>query len=69
MGLSVRVLGLSPFAILLPEALAGRRAVLLLLWTVRGSSAGPRRPASPALVSRSRPAAVLMFRYNNPDAC
>ena len=67
MGLSVRALGLSPFAILLPEALAGIAASLLLYDAVRrqfGMAAGVIAGVSLAVT----PVAVLMFRYNNPDA-
>ncbi len=67
MGLSVRALGLSPFAILLPEALAGIAATLLLYDAVRrqfGTAAGVIAGVALAVT----PVAVLMFRYNNPDA-
>jgi 4-amino-4-deoxy-L-arabinose transferase-like glycosyltransferase len=67
MGLSVRLLGLSSWSILLPEALAGIATVALLFVVVRrtfGSSAA----VIASLVAVLTPAAVLMFRYNNPDA-
>ena len=67
MGLSVRVLGLSPFAVLLPEALAGIAAVLVLYDAVRrqlGVAAGVIAGVAFALT----PIAALVFRYNNPDA-
>ena len=67
MGLSVRLLGLSPFAVLLPEALAGIASVLVLYAAVRrsfGTAAGLIAGAGFALT----PVAAVMFRYNNPDA-
>ena len=67
MGLSVRVLGLSPFAILLPEALAGIGAVLLL-WDAVRRQLGREAALLPGIAFALTPAAVLMFRYNNPDA-
>ncbi len=67
MGLSVRALGLSPFAILLPEALCGIAAALLLYDAVRrqfGAAAGLIAGVGLA----ATPVAALVFRYNNPDA-
>jgi 4-amino-4-deoxy-L-arabinose transferase-like glycosyltransferase len=67
MGLSVRLFGLSSWSILVPEALAGVAAVGLLYVTVRrwfGTAAGLLAGATLALT----PVAVLMFRFNNPDA-
>ena len=67
MGLSVRLFGLSPFAVLLPQALAGVASVVLLYAVVRrqlGPLAGVIAGAAFALT----PVAVLMFRYNDPDA-
>ena len=67
MGLSVRLLGLNPFAVLLPEALAGVASVLVLYAAVRrsfGTAAGVIAGVAFALT----PVAALMFRYNNPDA-
>ena len=43
MGLSVRLLGLSPFAVMLPEALAGVASVVLLYLAVNVSWAASRR--------------------------
>ncbi|MCU1662564.1 MAG: glycosyl transferase [Pseudonocardia sp.] len=65
--LSVRVFGLSSWSVLVPEALMGVAAVWLLYATVRrtaGHAAGLLAGAALALT----PVAVLMFRYNNPDA-
>ncbi len=67
MGLSVRVFGLSSWSILLPEALAGVAAVALLFVIVRRSH-GPVAAVIASLVMALTPAAVLIFRYNNPDA-
>src|SRR6185295_15647475 len=67
MGLSVRVFGLSSWSILLPEALLGVASVLLLFSLVRRTF-GPAAALIAATVMALTPAAVLMFRYNNPDA-
>jgi 4-amino-4-deoxy-L-arabinose transferase-like glycosyltransferase len=67
MALSVRVFGLSSFAILLPEVLMGVASVGVLYATVKrqfGAAAGLIAGAVLALT----PIAVLMFRFNNPDA-
>lgn len=67
MSLSVRLLGLTPFAILLPEALMGVATVAVLYLIVRR-----RFPAGTALLAgltlALTPVAALMFRFNNPDA-
>ena len=67
MALSVRVLGLSSLAILLPQALMGVMCTYLCYATVRrvwpwqaGIGAGALFVATPV--------AALMFRFNNPDA-
>ncbi|BAR06984.1 Predicted membrane protein [Scardovia inopinata] len=67
MGLSVRLLGLSSFSILLPEALLGIGSTYLLYATVRrywgnwvGIIAGG--------IFITTPVTALMFRFNNPDA-
>nr|MDP9282761.1 glycosyltransferase family 39 protein [Chloroflexota bacterium] len=67
MGLSVRLFGLSSLSILLPEALAGVATVVVLFQTVRRSF-GPVAAAIAGLVMALTPVAVLMFRFNNPDA-
>ena len=66
-GLSVRIFGLSSLSILLPEALAGIGTVIVLMATVRRTF-GPAAAVIAGLVSALTPAAVLIFRYNNPDA-
>jgi 4-amino-4-deoxy-L-arabinose transferase-like glycosyltransferase len=67
MGLSVRLFGLESWAILLPEALAGVATVAVLFVIVRRSF-GPAAAVIAGLVMALTPAAVLIFRYNNPDA-
>lgn len=67
MALSVRIFGLSSFAILLPEALCGVLSVWLLYVSVRrywGNWAGIIAGSTLALT----PVAALMFRFDNPDA-
>ena len=67
MALSVRLLGLSSFAILLPQALMGVACTYLLYATVRrvwGNAAG----IAAGIVFITMPVAALMFRFNNPDA-
>src|SRR5215475_2224611 len=67
MALSVRMFGLSSWSILVPQALCGVGAVGLLYTTVRrwfSPAAGLLAGAVMALT----PIAVLMFRFNNPDA-
>jgi 4-amino-4-deoxy-L-arabinose transferase-like glycosyltransferase len=67
MGLSVRLFGLSSWSILLPQALMGVASVALLFAIVRRSH-GPVAATIAGLVMALTPAAVLIFRYNNPDA-
>ena len=67
MGLSVRVFGLSPWSILLPQALAGVAGVALLHATVRRWS-GPAAGLIAGAALAATPVAALMFRFNNPDA-
>ena len=67
MALSVRLLGLSSFATLLPQALMGVACTYLLYATVRrmwGNAAG----IVTGIVFITTPVAALMFRFNNPDA-
>lgn len=67
MALSVRLLGLSSFAILLPQALMGVACTYLLHATVRrvwDNAAG----IAAGIVFITTPVAALMFRFNNPDA-
>lgn len=67
MGLSVRLLGLSPLAVLLPQALAGVATVVLLFHAVRRQF-GPEAGLIAGVAFAVTPVAALMFRYNNPDA-
>jgi 4-amino-4-deoxy-L-arabinose transferase-like glycosyltransferase len=65
--LAVRIFGLSPWSVLVPQALEGVAAVGVLYAAVRrwhGPAAGLLAGAALALT----PVAVLMFRFNNPDA-
>ncbi|WP_030526991.1 ArnT family glycosyltransferase [Phycicoccus jejuensis] len=67
MALSVRLLGLSSFAMLLPQVLMGVGTVWVTHATVRrrfGHGAALLAGVALALT----PVAVLMFRFNNPDA-
>ena len=67
MALSVRVFGLSSWAILVPQALMGVAAVGVLYASVRRQlSAGAALLAGAVLALT--PVAALMFRFNNPDA-
>jgi 4-amino-4-deoxy-L-arabinose transferase-like glycosyltransferase len=67
MGLSVRVFGLSSWSVLLPEALAGVATVGVLFVAVKRSF-GPVAATIAAVVMALTPAAVMIFRFNNPDA-
>ncbi len=67
MALSVRLLGLSSFAMLLPQVLMGVGTVAVVHASVRrwfGHGGALLAGAVMALT----PVAVLMFRFNNPDA-
>lgn len=67
MGLSARVFGYNSWSLLVPQALEGVAAVALLVAAVRrvaGPVAGLLAGAALALT----PAAVLIFRFDNPDA-
>jgi 4-amino-4-deoxy-L-arabinose transferase-like glycosyltransferase len=67
MALSVRVFGLSSWSILVPQALMGVGTVGLLAATVR-RWAGPVAGLVAGAVCALTPVAVLMFRFDNPDA-
>jgi 4-amino-4-deoxy-L-arabinose transferase-like glycosyltransferase len=67
MGLSMRIFGVNSWALLAPQALMGVGSVALLAAAVRrwfGPIAGLIAGATLALT----PVAVLMFRFDNPDA-
>ena len=67
MGLSVRLFGLSSWSILVPEALMGVGVVVVLMAIVRRAMGSPAAIIA-GLVAASTPAAIVIFRYNNPDA-
>jgi 4-amino-4-deoxy-L-arabinose transferase-like glycosyltransferase len=68
MGLSVRVFGLSSWSILVPQALEGVGAVALLYSSVRRTTGSAGAGLLAGAVLALTPVAVLMFRFNNPDA-
>ncbi|MBV8982977.1 MAG: glycosyltransferase family 39 protein [Acidimicrobiia bacterium] len=65
--LSARMFGFNSWSILLPQALAGVGSVLILHRLVR-KWAGDVAAHLAALALALTPVAVIMFRYNNPDA-
>jgi 4-amino-4-deoxy-L-arabinose transferase-like glycosyltransferase len=67
MGLSGRIFGFSSWSMLVPQALMGVASVALLYAAVR-RWAGPGAALAAGAVLALTPAAVLMFRFNNPDA-
>jgi 4-amino-4-deoxy-L-arabinose transferase-like glycosyltransferase len=67
MALSVRIFGLSSFAILLPQALMGVGTVGVLYAAVRRRFSAPAGLLAGAALTLT-PVATLMFRFNNPDA-
>lgn len=67
MALSVRVFGFGSFAMLLPNALCGVASVLVLHDAVR-RTLGHRAALLAALMLALTPVAVLMGRFDNPDA-
>jgi 4-amino-4-deoxy-L-arabinose transferase-like glycosyltransferase len=67
MALSVRLFGLSSWSILAPQALAGVLTSGLVYLSVRRVLT-PAAGLIAAGVSALTPVAVLMFRFNNPDA-
>jgi 4-amino-4-deoxy-L-arabinose transferase-like glycosyltransferase len=75
MGLSGRIFGFNSWSLLVPQALEGVAAAALLCAAVRRAvrrSAGGRAGAVAGLIAGAAmaltPAAVLMFRFDNPDA-
>lgn len=76
MGLSVRIFGLSSWSVLVPQALMGVGTVWLLYLAVRRAAApatadgrlAHRAGLLAGAVMALTPVAVLMFRFNNPDA-
>ncbi|MHA3020094.1 glycosyltransferase family 39 protein [Mycobacterium sp. BMJ-28] len=67
MDISVRLFGLHPWSVLLPQALEGLAAVAVLYAAVR-RAAGPGAALLAGVVLALTPAAALIFRFNNPDA-
>ncbi len=68
MALSVRVFGLSSWSILVPQALMGVASVGLLLRHGASYDALGGAGLLAGAVLALTPVAVLMFRFNNPDA-
>jgi 4-amino-4-deoxy-L-arabinose transferase-like glycosyltransferase len=67
MALSGRIFGFSSWSMLVPQALMGVAAVGLVYLTVRRWS-GPRTALAAAALLAFTPVAVVMFKFNNPDA-
>ncbi|SFR28480.1 4-amino-4-deoxy-L-arabinose transferase [Lentzea waywayandensis] len=67
MGLSARLFGVNAWSILVPQALMGVGSVWLLYATVRRWFSPAAALISGAVLALT-PVAVLMFRFNNPDA-
>jgi 4-amino-4-deoxy-L-arabinose transferase-like glycosyltransferase len=67
MGLSARLFGVNAWSILVPQALMGVGSVWLLYATVRRWFSPTAALISGAVLALT-PVAVLMFRFNNPDA-
>ena len=65
--LSVRLFGVNPWSVLVPQALMGVATVAVLYAAVRRVS-GPGAGLLAGAVMALTPVAALMFRYNNPDA-
>ena len=67
MGLSARLFGVNAWSILVPQALMGVASVGLLHATVKRTAGGAAGLVAGAVLALT-PVAVLMFRFNNPDA-
>jgi 4-amino-4-deoxy-L-arabinose transferase-like glycosyltransferase len=67
MGLSMRLFGVNSWALLVPQALMGVGSVALLVATVRRWF-GPVAGLVAGAILAVTPVAVLMFRFDNPDA-
>ena len=71
-GLSVRLFGMSSWAVLVPQALMGVASVAVLYATVRRTFQDPQPGMVAGLLAGAAlactPAAALIFRFNNPDA-
>ncbi len=64
---SVRLFGLNPWSILIPQALEGVAAVALMYAAVRRVSGDGAALLAGAVLALT-PVAALIFRFNNPDA-
>jgi 4-amino-4-deoxy-L-arabinose transferase-like glycosyltransferase len=67
MDVSVRLFGLNPWSVLVPQALEGVAGVALVYAAVRRVS-GPSGALLAGAIFALTPVAALMFRFNNPDA-
>nr|WP_234794210.1 glycosyltransferase family 39 protein [Mycolicibacterium flavescens] len=67
MDVSVRLFGLNPWSVLVPQALEGVAAVALLYAAVRRVSGSGAALLAGAVLALT-PVAALIFRFNNPDA-
>src|SRR5699024_4359718 len=67
MSVSARIFGLTPWSMLVPQALEGVAAVALLYAAVARWSGRPAGLAAGAALALT-PVAALMFRMNDPDA-
>jgi 4-amino-4-deoxy-L-arabinose transferase-like glycosyltransferase len=68
LGLSMRVFGVNSAALLVPEALMGVATVALVYGTVRRLATSHGAGLLAAAATAVTPAAVLVFRFDNPDA-
>ena len=68
MALSIRIFGLSSWSLLVPQALMGVASVGLLHTTVRRATGSAGAGLLAGLTLALTPVAVLMFRFDNPDA-
>ncbi len=68
MALSVRVFGLSSWSVLVPQALMGVASVAVLTALVRRATGHRWVGLLAGLALALTPVAVLMFRFDNPDA-
>lgn len=67
MEISVRIFGMHSWSMLMPQVLLGLASVALLWATLRRTH-GPAAGLIGGLLLAVTPVAILMFRYNNPDA-
>lgn len=68
MALSIRVFGLSSWSLLVPQAIEGVAAVALLHATVKRATGSHVTGLVAGGILALTPVAVLMFRFDNPDA-